>query len=327
MTPAPEDAGELLRASGLRSTPQRRSILAVFRGGRSEHLSADEVYAYASQALPDLSRGTVYATLAEFSELGLLSAVGAPEPVRYETNTKHHAHFRCRLCLRLFDLEHGLQDPEQISDRGFKVERVETLAEGVCADCGDYQSGLATAARSMIRSGSAVDALGTPGSASVEIQGPLGSILLAATPKGLIRVAFENHADADVLRAHASSGRGNQAARRHLADAAGKLERYFGGNPYPIECEIDWEELSPGVTTALQATATIPYARNRSYSALGLNLTAHELGSIMGANPIPIVAPCHRVTRGSEIPTIFVGGADRRHWLQSHEREHAKTSS
>jgi O6-methylguanine-DNA--protein-cysteine methyltransferase len=39
----------------------------------------------------------------------------------------------------------------------------------------------------------------------------------------------------------------------------------------------------------------------------------------MGANPIPIVAPCHRVTRGVEIPTTFVGGSDRRHWLENHE--------
>src|SRR5690348_18104211 len=82
-----DQAGELLRARGLRSTPQRRAILAAFRGGTAEHLSADEVYARAAESVPDLSRGTVYATLAEFSELGLLSASGAPEPVRYETNT------------------------------------------------------------------------------------------------------------------------------------------------------------------------------------------------------------------------------------------------
>jgi Fur family transcriptional regulator, stress-responsive regulator len=43
---------ESLRARGLRSTPQRRAILAVLDGGRREHLSADEVHARASQALP-----------------------------------------------------------------------------------------------------------------------------------------------------------------------------------------------------------------------------------------------------------------------------------
>lgn len=327
MTRTPDDAGELLRATGLRSTPQRRSILSVFHGHRTEHLSADEVYARATQSLPDLSRGTVYATLAEFTELGLLSAVGAPDPVRYETNTTRHAHFRCRLCLRLFDLEHGLQNPELITERGFQIERVETLAEGVCADCGEYTSGLAAAARAIKRSGAQGDALGARGAASLETQTQLGTILLAATPHGLIRVAFDDHADADALRALAASRRGSQAARAHLSQTAEKLRLYFAGATDPINCEIDWEQLSPDATTALQATATIPYATNRSYSALGLDITAQELGSIMGGNPIPIVTPCHRVTRGSEIPTIFVGGPTRRHWLERHEREHAPPSS
>ena len=40
MSPRSDQAGELLRARGLRSTPQRRAILAAFRGGTAEHLSA-----------------------------------------------------------------------------------------------------------------------------------------------------------------------------------------------------------------------------------------------------------------------------------------------
>ena len=88
-----DEAGEMLRTRGMRSTPQRRAILSVFAGGRTEHLAADEVYARASRLVPELSRGTVYATLAEFSEMGLLAAFGAPEPVRYEINM-----IRCIYC-------------------------------------------------------------------------------------------------------------------------------------------------------------------------------------------------------------------------------------
>jgi methylated-DNA-[protein]-cysteine S-methyltransferase len=328
MSPTPDEPGGLLRARGLRSTPQRRSILAVFQGGRTEHLSADEVYARASQSLPDLSRGTVYATLAEFTELGLLSAFGAPEPVRYETNTTRHVHFRCRVCLRLFDLEHAQPEPQQIADRGFHVERVEMVAEGVCADCGDYQSALTAAAEHIKRSGAPGDAaLGARGVASIETESPLGPILLAATSHGLIRVAFEDHADARALRALASSRRGSHAARGHLSQASERLRLYFAGDTDPINCTIDWEQLSPEATMALQATARIPYATHRSYAGLGLDLSARRIGSIMGANPIPIVTPCHRVTRGIEIPTVFVGGARRREWLTRHEREHTPTRS
>ena len=98
------DAGELLRARGLRVTPQRRAILGAFSHGADEHLSADEIHARAAAVVPELGRGTVYAALAELTELGLLAARGSPEPVRYETNTEPHQHFRCRLCLRLFDV-------------------------------------------------------------------------------------------------------------------------------------------------------------------------------------------------------------------------------
>ena len=230
MSLTPDDAGELLRARGMRSTPQRRAILSIFHGGRTEHLSADEVYAQASRSLPDLSRGTVYATLAEFSELGLLSAFGSPEPVRYETNVEPHAHFRCHLCLRVFDLIGGQQEPADITDPGFVVELVETRAEGICDECTAYDAGLSAGARSIMTSGPPTDALSRPASRSREMESPLGPLLLAATPLGLTRLAFDDHADAAALRAHASSRRGSQAARRHLSRRRPpSLQQYFAG--------------------------------------------------------------------------------------------------
>src|SRR5579875_1658613 len=98
MGKTPQDADALLRDRGLRSTAQRRAILSMFSGDRSEHLSADEIYAGASQALAGISRATVYATLAEFGEAGLIAAFGTPEPVRYEINLEPHPHFRCDFC-------------------------------------------------------------------------------------------------------------------------------------------------------------------------------------------------------------------------------------
>jgi Fe2+ or Zn2+ uptake regulation protein len=150
VSPDPGEAGEMLRARGMRSTPQRRAILSVFAGGRTEHLAADEVYARASRLVPELSRGTVYATLAEFSELGLLSAFGSAEPVRYETNLEPHAHFRCHLCLRVFDLVGGQQDPGDIRDPGFVIELVETRRKASAMNAPTTTSGFVTAfARSL----------------------------------------------------------------------------------------------------------------------------------------------------------------------------------
>ena len=277
--------------------------------------------------MPDLSRGTVYATLAEFSELGLLSVSGTPEPVRYETNTTHHSHFRCRLCLRIFDLLSGLQDPQEITDPGFSVERIDTHAEGICADCNDYDAGLRAGARAITRSGPAADTLAAAGVATATLDGPLGTLLLAATGDGLTRVAFEGHGDFDALRARATSRRGSQAARRHLADVAAKLREYFAGNTDRMQWAIDWAFLESSGAPALRSTEAIPYGGHRSYIDLANPGSARDLGSIMGANPIPIVAPCHRVTRGVEIPTTFVGGTERRHWLENYETANRAASA
>lgn len=138
-------------------------MLGAFAGDHSEHLSAAEVYTRAAKSLPGLSRGTVYATLAEFSELGLLSAFRAPDPVRYETNTAPHAHFRCQLCARLFDLDSGLQYSAAITDRGFVVKRVDTQAEGVCADCTDYGTASKPAFAPSPRPAQSVTPWGLPG--------------------------------------------------------------------------------------------------------------------------------------------------------------------
>jgi methylated-DNA-[protein]-cysteine S-methyltransferase len=320
MSPSIDEAGQLLRSRGMRSTPQRRAILAAFDGGPSEHLAADDVFARAARELPDLSRGTVYATLAEFNEAGLVAAFGTPEPVRYETNTTRHAHFRCRLCMRIFDVDLESPDAEPIRRRGFEVERVDIRAEGTCAHCRDYDAGLRAGVRSMQESGASPATLEAPGAAATELDSELGPLLLSATPAGLTRVAFGEHADAPALRSLASSRRGSLEARDHLREVTEQLRRYFRGAAPTPECAIDWPRIDGA--RALLAIGAIPYGGQRSYSDLGLDQPARELGRTLGANPIPIVTPCHRVTRGLETPATYVGGAERRAWLTEHERRH-----
>src|ERR1700712_5190416 len=124
--PNPTEPGAVLRARGLRVTPQRRAILGAFTGAVTEHLSADEVHARASASVPEISRGTVYAALAELTELGLLAAFGSPEPVRYETNATDHQHFRCRICLRLYDVALPPPRTSALAADGHVVERTVT---------------------------------------------------------------------------------------------------------------------------------------------------------------------------------------------------------
>jgi Fe2+ or Zn2+ uptake regulation protein len=126
-----------LRTAGLRVTPQRRAIWSVFREGASGHLTADEVYERARAKLPELSRATVYNSLAEFVRAGLLQTVRGVGAVRYELNLgSNHHHFRCRSCDNLYDVRlQGVEYLQLLGKEGFVVDRTTVLLEGYCSSC------------------------------------------------------------------------------------------------------------------------------------------------------------------------------------------------
>ena len=251
----------MLRARGLRSTPQRRAILGAFRGGAGEHLSADEVHARASRALPDLGRGTVYATLAEFTELGLLAAFGSPEPVRYETNTEPHDHFRCRLCLRLFDLDDAADEPPSRraarlhgrADRDPRRGRLRRLRRLPARPARGSARAIAA-----VRRPAATRCRG--GLACRGDDGPLGTLLLAASAGG---PAPRSRSTITAMRTSSGparpAGRGSQAARGHLDRAAARAPELPAGHTIDIRCPLDWDALAARDREGLAATRAIPY--------------------------------------------------------------------
>jgi len=306
---------EVLRRHSLRVTPQRRAILQAFRGTGDEHLSAEEVASRASVTVPNIGRGTVYATLAELTELGLLASVGNAEPIRFETNLAAHDHFRCRLCLRLFDVELG--GPELRKRRslpGFRIESIAVEADGICASCQDYQRGL--------RDGAA-QALSMPslaqedfdGLSCVRLDSPVGELALVASTDGVVHLAFSEHADFASLIARARARRGAVAARGRLTELTASLEDYFSGSPVPLTDVIDWRMLSSDQRGALLSVQRIPWHGSCSYEQLDSTLDPYACGRLMGCNPLPLLIPCHRVTCGSERPEVYVGGTERLHAL------------
>jgi O-6-methylguanine DNA methyltransferase len=308
------DPGESLRSRGLRVTPQRRAILGAFSHGAAEHLSADEIHARAATAVPELGRGTVYATLAELTELGILVARGSPEPVRYETNTAPHQHFRCRVCLRLFDVEIPDPSTNALTGAGFAVEQVTVIADGVCAECGDYDQGLRAGARRARTK--PTDPL-PGGLAATKADSPMGILTLGATPDGLVRVVFDDHADVPMLHEAIRSRRGSRAAREHLETGKTAIADYFAGRAVG-DCDIDWQNLPDADT--LHAAMAAPRGQDVSYETLETPRSAEARGRALGSNPLAIIIPCHRITRGRETAGEYVGGVERLHALRELER-------
>lgn len=119
-----------------RSTRQRQAIREVLHQ-LNRPLSPQEVLEAAQHRVPGLGIATVYRTLKNMIEEGAAVAVELPgEAARYElAGKKHHHHFHCNYCGKVFELEGCVSDFSAMVPRGFKAETHEIVLYGRCADC------------------------------------------------------------------------------------------------------------------------------------------------------------------------------------------------
>jgi Fe2+ or Zn2+ uptake regulation protein len=132
---APKKRMERLRDVGIGPTVQRMAILE-FLERTTSHPTADEVYSEIQEAYPTIARATVYNTLDALTKAGMILKLNVdPTVARYDADLGPHAHFRCRVCNKVYDIPvRGKQTLIKETD-GHLVESVLTYAYGVCADC------------------------------------------------------------------------------------------------------------------------------------------------------------------------------------------------
>lgn len=119
-----------------RDTRQRRAIRKVLEAvGRP--LSPRELLREARRRAPTLGLATVYRTVRGLVADGSLTPVALPgEPARYEPSGKrHHHHFRCRGCDRVFEIAGCRQARVAPTPRGFVIEDHDVVWYGRCASC------------------------------------------------------------------------------------------------------------------------------------------------------------------------------------------------
>ncbi len=132
---------------------------------------------------------------------------------------------------------------------------------------------------------------------------PVGGLLLAATPAGLVRVAYEQKGVDSVLHQLAShvSPRILFAPRR-LDTAALQLEEYFSGRRRHFELPVDLSLASGFRRNVLSYLPSIDYGQTATYGAVAAAVdnprATRAVGSACASNPLPVVIPCHRVIRG-----------------------------
>jgi len=131
---------------------------------------------------------------------------------------------------------------------------------------------------------------------------PFGSLLLAQTKKGLVRVGLPNQDQDELLTdlAERVSPRVLEAPGR-LDEVRRELDLYFEGRLDSFDLPLDWRLSSGFRQRVLRAINRIPYGQTRSYTEMarkaGNERAVRAAGTACGSNPIPLVVPCHRVLR------------------------------
>ncbi|MEO5625259.1 MAG: methylated-DNA--[protein]-cysteine S-methyltransferase [Dokdonella sp.] len=149
---------------------------------------------------------------------------------------------------------------------------------------------------------------------------PIGPLLLVADEHGLRHIDFPRDDQGRRIQSHWRRG------RRFLGAAIEQLNAYFGGRLHDFDVVLAargtcfrktvWDEL-----------ARIPYGETISYGELarriGTPAASRAVGAANGANPLPVIVPCHRVIGSNGKLTGFGGGLPIKQWLLDHERRHA----
>jgi methylated-DNA-[protein]-cysteine S-methyltransferase len=142
---------------------------------------------------------------------------------------------------------------------------------------------------------------------------PFGTLLLATTPKGLIRVGLPNQ-DADELLVDLATRVSPRVLESpaQLDEARRELDLYFEGRLTEFDLPLDWRLSKDFRRKVLRAITRIPYGQTRSYTQMATSAgnvrAVRAAGTACGTNPLPLVVPCHRVLRSGGALGGYGGG-------------------
>ncbi|MGO1950601.1 MAG: methylated-DNA--[protein]-cysteine S-methyltransferase [Mycobacteriaceae bacterium] len=134
------------------------------------------------------------------------------------------------------------------------------------------------------------------------VDSPVGPLLLAATPAGLVRIAFELEGVDAVLEELATkiSPRVLEAPRR-LDPVARELDEYFTGTRRDFDLPVDFRLSSGFRRTVQRYLPQIAFGQTETYKQVAEHIdnpkAVRAVGTACATNPIPVVIPCHRVLR------------------------------
>ena len=134
---------------------------------------------------------------------------------------------------------------------------------------------------------------------------PLGTLWIAATEQGVVRVDFCT----DELDLCCGIERGGMVPRflpGALEGVVSQFGEYFEGRRTTFDLEVDLRGISGFQRAVLDAVRTVPYGAVRSYSEIAWRVgkpgAARAVGTAVAVNPVALVIPCHRIIRSDGKP-------------------------
>jgi methylated-DNA-[protein]-cysteine S-methyltransferase len=155
---------------------------------------------------------------------------------------------------------------------------------------------------------------------------PVGRLLLATTPTGLARLAYLDGDDEEAVLADMAARLSPRvlSAPARLDEPRRELDEYFEGRRRRFDVALDLRLMTDFTRRVLAATAEIPYGSLSTYRDVAMQAGSprgsRAAGNALGANPLPIVLPCHRVVHTGGGLGGYTGGLDRKRTLLAIER-------
>ena len=192
---------------------------------------------------------------------------------------------------------------------------------------------------------SAIENVSVASIAIVELSGNLGGQIImnyayfessfgwvgvARTSRGISRVVIGKANETEI---EDSLLLGTEATKSEegLSEAVNLLRRYFSGEPVEFDVDLDLRAGTEFQRMVWKATYRIPYGEVRSYGwiarEIGKPLATRAVGGAEGANPVPIIVPCHRVVRSDGGLGGYSAGLHWKPKLLDRERENKQKSN
>jgi methylated-DNA-[protein]-cysteine S-methyltransferase len=147
---------------------------------------------------------------------------------------------------------------------------------------------------------------------------PIGELLVAVTPKGLVAIAFDDDDRVVARLAREVSPRVIEAAAP-TDEARHELDEYFRGERQRFDLHLDRRLIGPFAWKVLRATNRVGFGELATYGDIATRIerphAARAVGRALGSNPIPIVLPCHRIVGANGSLTGYAGGVSRKETL------------